>query len=209
MSKEEFAMVLDFLPEGKYTDFKRKPVVQSLGTQFFTLLELIPKEEVKFESFEKVFVGKGDRDKIQLVKRTLPFKELTHNASSNLDEAVEKIIDENSERFLDFYNKSGPVSLRMHRLELLPGIGKKHVQTLLREREKKPFESFDEISERVPLIPSPKKVLVNRVLSEIRGEEKYYFFAKRPSTGEERDFRRPGGGGGFRHDGGSRPPRRF
>ena len=42
-------------------------------------------------------------------------------------------------------------------LHLLPGIGKKLMWEVLTEREKKPFESFADISQRIKSIPHPKK----------------------------------------------------
>ncbi|MBN1160169.1 MAG: DUF655 domain-containing protein [Candidatus Diapherotrites archaeon] len=183
--KEENALVLDYLPEGRYTDYKRNPIVQGLGTSRFTLLELIPKAGTSFVNLEQVFVGKGDREKITLVKRVLKPSELTNEAKANLEPAVEKIVDSDISRFLNFYNKAGSLSVRLHQLELLPSIGKKHVQSIVKEREKKPFESFKEISERISLLPNPKRIIIQRIISEINGEEKYYLFA-RPMTPQKR-----------------------
>ncbi|HLD83835.1 MAG TPA: DUF655 domain-containing protein, partial [archaeon] len=42
--KEENCIVLDFLPHG-YADRRHaEPVAQAVGTSFFTLLEVIPRE---------------------------------------------------------------------------------------------------------------------------------------------------------------------
>ena len=64
----------------------------------------------------------------------------------------------------------------MHQLELLPGLGKKHMWEILEARKVKPFASFDDLKERVKLLPNPKQVVIKRILSEIEGKEKYQIF---------------------------------
>ena len=66
--------------------------------------------------------------------------------------------------------------MRRHQIELLPGIGKKHMNEILEEREKAPFTSFKDIKERVKLIPDPEKAVIKRILQELQGEEKYSLF---------------------------------
>jgi putative nucleotide binding protein len=74
-------------------------------------------------------------------------------------------------------------------LELLPGIGKKHVFTVLDERQKKPFESFVDIERRVSQIPSVSKAIVKRVLTELEEEnEKHLLFCRPPP--KEKQFER-------------------
>ena len=66
--------------------------------------------------------------------------------------------------------------MRMHQLELLPGLGKKHMWEVLNERKGKPFAGFDDLKERVNLLPDPKLVVVKRIMSELLKEEKYNVF---------------------------------
>ena len=75
----------------------------------------------------------------------------------------------------------------MHKLELIPGIGKKHTQMILEERKKEPFKSFEDLKERVPLMGEPVDMLAKRVRLELdtttvkRGKNKYYMFTQVPS----------------------------
>ena len=187
MPNEEYAIVLDYLPTGKSSSFKPEPMAQVIGTEHFTLLEVTPTSALKV--LEKVYIGKEKRDKIQFIKRRVSFDELTNTAISEIEKAIEMIVKENSAKFLDFFNKSGSVSLRMHQLELLPGLGKKHLFEMLKEREIKPFESFEELSKRVHLMPNPAKLVAKRILVELEDPKlKYYLFA-RPPAREERQFR--------------------
>ena len=70
--------------------------------------------------------------------------------------------------------------IRLHQLELLPGVGKKHMLDILAQREKKPFESFKDLSTRVTLLPDPHKLIVERILEELKGESKYYIMTRPP-----------------------------
>ena len=186
MEKEDYVFVLDYLPEGRYTDYKHSPLVQGIGTERFSLLAMVPKPEAKFEPLEKVFVGKGERDKVALVKGVMSYSELTEHSKSCLERVVEKMVGEKKDKFLQFYNKSGAVSVRLHTLELLPGIGRKHFQELLAERQKKPFESLEDVNARLKNFPNSKKVLVDRIMQELKGEEKYYLFVRPPKEARQR-----------------------
>ena len=179
MPNEDYAIVLDYLPKGKSNSFKSEPLAQIVGTEFFTLLEVVPKSELKIG--EKIYVGKVERDKIEYIKRRVAFKELTSTAISELDKAIEKTIVERSDDFLEFFNKAGSITIKRHQLELLPGFGKKHMLDLLAERQKKPFESFEDIAARVKLIPNPLGSLVKRILEELEFDDlKHYLFARPP-----------------------------
>jgi len=189
LKMEEHAIVLDFLPQGRANDPKREPLAQSIGDTFFTLLELIPKPGLVLTVGEKVYIGKDAREKIDHIKRRIEFKELTSSAQAELPVAIKTVIDGREKDFVDFFNKAGAITLRLHRLELLPGIGKKHLTRILAEREKKPFESFADISARVELMPSPHKLITDEIMTELQGTTKYYLFCKPPfqeREGEER-----------------------
>ncbi len=178
--RDEYAIVLDFLPTGYPTDTTQQPIAILLGEDNFAFLEAIPKEGVTLEPGERVYIGKGERDKIRTVRRRLSYSDLTGAAQAELEEAVERIVTEKEQKYVDFYNKSRPVSTRQHQLELLPGIGKKHMWEIINERQKKPFESFEDIKKRVKLLPHPKKTIVNKILEELRGETDKYLFTRPP-----------------------------
>ena len=180
--REEYAIVLDFLQHGYADDsrpFHRKePVVQAIGKSFFTLLELVPAEGVKLKPYDEVYIGEGKRDKISYIRGTLFASRLTQTAKNELNFVIEKIVLANEAKFIDFINKAGPISLRAHMLELLPGIGKKHAEELLKERTKAPFANFDDIKKRVPAVPEPQKVIVQRIMDELEGKDRYRLFVR-------------------------------
>ncbi len=181
---EDHGIVLDFLPQGHPEDPRpihlREPIAQILGDTFFTLLEAVPKEGVVMTLYERVFIGKGERDKVDRIKRRVGYEELTAAAKSELPVAVEKLIDQDPGRFIEFFNRAAPVTTRFHQLELIPGIGKKLMWSILEERKKKPFKDFDDLSSRLKM-PDPKKMVVKRIIMELEGVDKYRVFVRPPA----------------------------
>ena len=178
VQKEENAIVLDFLPHGyAYEhDAVKTPIAQALGVEHLIILELIPKKGVFLQPHKEVYIGEGKREEIHHIKgRILPDK-LTSTAANELKHAVATVVDKQESRFVKFFNTAQPLSMRMHQLELLPGLGKKHMWEVIEARRGKPFESFEDIKNRVKLLPDPKHIVVKRILSEIEGKEKYKLF---------------------------------
>lgn len=178
--REEKAIILDFLQNGYPFDTRpihlKNPVAQAIGKNHFSLLELIPKKGVFLQPYEEVYIGEGKRDKIQHINGRINPSKLTQTAKAELEHAVEQIVSENEQRFVDFFNKAQPLSTRMHVLELLPGVGKKHMWEIIEERKAEPFKSFEDIKNRVKLMPDPKKAIVKRILQELEGNEKHHLF---------------------------------
>ncbi|MCZ3365842.1 MULTISPECIES: DUF655 domain-containing protein [Methanobacterium] len=185
---EEYAIILDYLPLGYVKEgipsYKRKPVVQAIGKEEFTLLELIPKENTSLDIHQKVYIGSGKREQISRVNRRLRYDDLTATAKVELNYVVEEIIKSKEDKFIEFFNEAGSISTRLHQLELLPGIGKKHMWDIIKARQEKPFESFDDLKKRVPMLSDPVKLLSKRVLMELeatgdkKGKRKYVLFTR-------------------------------
>ncbi len=191
---EEKAIVLDFLAEGKAVErvqLRKEALAQVIGKNWYTLLEVVPKRDEKgnykrLDQQEEVYIGKGERDKIHFIKKRIPYEELTALASSELKPTVEKIIAEQEQRFVDFFNNCQAISMRQHQLELLPKIGKKLMWEILDERKKEPFKDFEDIKNRVKNMPNPADIIKERILEEIRAEAKYYIFTAHPLKDENR-----------------------
>ena len=174
--KEEKAIVLDFLEYGYAMEGGRMPVVQALGLTNFSLLELVPKKDVILQPHKEVYIGEGKRDEIHHIKGRINSDKLTITAKSELTHVLDSLVKNNEKRFVDFFNKAQPLSMRMHQLELLPGLGKKHMWEILEARKAKPFESFEDLKARVKLIPDPTTIVVKRILIELEGQDKYKIF---------------------------------
>ena len=179
-TKEENAIVLDFLPNGYPFDerpmYMKTPVAQALGREHFILLELVPKKGIHLQLYDEVYIGEGKRDKVHHIVSKIPMSKLTRTAKSELEFAIKDIVKKNEKRFVDFFNSARPLSTRMHQIELLPGVGKKHMWEILNAREEKPFESFEDLKKRVKLIPDPEKLIIKRIIEELEGAEKHKLF---------------------------------
>ena len=180
-AKEENAIVLDFLQHGYADDprplHRKESIVQAIGKTFFTLLELVPQPGIALKPFDEVYIGEGKRDKISFIRAALFPDKLTQTAKSTMPAVVDKIISDREAQFVEYVNQAGPISLRAHQLELLPGIGKRHAQDLLKAREEKPFTSFAEMRQRLPAM-DVKKALMQRILDEIEGKDRFRLFVR-------------------------------
>ena len=190
VKKEEYAVVLDYLSRGyvkaDMSKFGGKPIAQAIGTEQFTLLELAPKNGVDLEIQDTVYIGKGKRDKIYRVLGKLDYENLTATSRIELEYAIRDIVEAQEDRFVEFFNTTGSVSTRLHSLELIPGIGKKYMWEIIEAREEKPFESFKDISQRLPTLTDPAGMIVKRIQQELdtsnpkRGKNKYNIFTQAP-----------------------------
>ncbi len=176
---EDYAYVLDYLAEGRPDSkgYKHESLVLALGKDEFKLFELLPKEGKSCNIGEKLYIGKEieKREIIKHVKRRIGWDELTHAAQSEVPYVLDSIIDEEEDRFLEFYNKAHPITKRYHMLELLPGLGRKKMNAILKERDKNgEYESFEDLMERVSLVHKPKKLIKDRIMEELKNPDAKY-----------------------------------
>jgi putative nucleotide binding protein len=137
----------------------------------------MPKENVIPRPHGRIYIGDGDRPAIDHVKRRILFSELTHSAQMELPSVIEKIILSDEKRFLSFFNDAYPITTRLHMLELLPGIGKKLMWAIIDERKKGKFESTAQLVSRVKGLHAPEKLIMNRIMEELKDENiKYRIF---------------------------------
>jgi putative nucleotide binding protein len=168
--RDENVIVLEFLPRGHSTG-RQEPIAQVIGDKYFSLLEVVVRKDAELKPYDKVYIGESKRDKIDHIKRRITVNELTSYAKSELPFVVEKLVKENETRFVNFFNTAQPISTRFHQLELIPGIGKKHLWDIIGERKKNPFTSFEDIKKRIKLMPDPANSVIKRVMEELEDED--------------------------------------
>jgi len=176
--KEDYAIILDYLPYGYPMGGKMSSIAQAIGEKNLTLLELVPRRGVYLEPKEKVYIGSDKRDKIYFISGRLSKEKITETAKIQLQEYIEKVVAEQEKKFIDFFNNAQAINTRLHQLELLPGFGKKHTQEIIASREEKPFESFEDIKSRIKSIPDPRKAVEKRVLEELIERQRFNLFTK-------------------------------
>ncbi|GBF36079.1 DUF655 domain-containing protein [Methanofervidicoccus abyssi] len=177
---ENYAYVLDFLPYGYPEEnipiHQRKPVAQGFGEKQFVLMEMIIKKDQSVDLAERVYIGRGKRDKVEYISRTLKYEDLTPTAKTELLYVIMEAVKRNEKRFVDFINKCQPITTRLHTLQLLPGVGKTLMWKILEEREIKPFESFEDIEKRIHR--NLLNAIAKRIEKELKEPQRYYLFVK-------------------------------
>lgn len=185
---ESRIVVLDYLPEGKgFGQTKqREPIIQGIGVKWFTLLEVAVDRKGKYSKFTELeLLQTSESSHIKQVKRRISVNDLTNTGYEALEEAVILIINKNEKRFVSFFNKSQPITNRIHSLQLIPGIGKKLMWEILAARKAMPFVSFTDIEERVK-ISDIRKMIFNRIMQELEEDEKHRLFTASPDSGQKK-----------------------
>jgi len=176
MSKEEHAIIIEYLPNGYPLEKKMMPLAQAVGVTNLTLLELVPRRGVALKLGEKVYIGEGKRDKIYYILGRLRKEKITEAAKQQLKEFITILVKENHKRFVDFFNKSEAINKRVHQIELLPGLGKKHMQEILKQRKEKEFVSFEDMKKRIQNLSDPEKAIEKRIFQELTTLERCNLF---------------------------------
>ena len=177
---EEYAYVLDYLPYGRSSDKSRHlvvPSVQIMGELHFTLLEAELKVGATVVVPERIYIGRERREKVDRIITRIGYDQLTANAKAEVTPLIDELVKKQERRFVDFFNNSQPVTPRMHSLELLPGIGKKSMWTIVNTRERKAFVSYKDIEERTGL-NDVQRILAKRIFEELSTESKYRVFTR-------------------------------
>ncbi len=177
---EEFAYALDYLPRGKSAVIRGRegPIVQAIGEERLTLLELLATENQSFDAGERVKIGKEGREKIVSVLGKLTFEELSSEAKAALPTVVESLVKASEAKYVSYFNDLQPLTPRLHGLELIPGIGKTFMKEIVSMRERQPFTSFDDIQRRVGL-REPAKMVAKRIVEELSGGSRISLFVKK------------------------------
>lgn len=183
--KDNWAIVLDYLQNGYPTQTKSHPVAQVIGTENFNLLEVIPREDATFEPMDKVYIGEGKRDQIKSVIGRIYSSKLTKNAKIWFEFAIRNIITTQEKKFVDILNKMGPTTILAHSLDFI-GLSHSKRDEFLKEREKCPFKSFQDISLRTNIDVVP--LIIKHILLELDNISKYYFFLNPPKEEPKQVF---------------------
>lgn len=177
---EEYAYILDYVQNGKSSIVRMRDgiIVQAIGEEHLTILELLGIKNEQFGIGERVYIGKEGRAKILSVLGRIDYDRLTPTAKNELQTVVEKIVSENETRFVDYFNSAQPMTPRVHSLELIPGIGKTYMKSILDERDKKKFTSFTDLHDRTGLRDASKHI-AKRICDEISGETRMNVFVRK------------------------------
>ena len=176
MKKDEYAIILEYLPNGYPLERKMMPIAQAIGETNLTLLELVPRKGINLEIGQRVYIGEGKRTEIYYILGRLHREKLTEGAKNQLQEFIKRIVKEKEKDFVEFFNTAEAINKRVHQIELLPGLGKKHMQEILKQKQEKKFESFEDMKKRIQNLPDPEKSIEKRIFQELTGLERHNLF---------------------------------
>ena len=166
------AVVLDFLPHGRTDDdrpqYQKSPLAHALEASDFGLYELVLGEGERVTIGDEVTIDPRD-EAIERVRR-IAYDHLSRGARSELEHVVREKLDADENRLVEFYNEAGPITLRLHQLNLLPGIGDKLRDDIIDERKRGPFSSLADLEERISGLHRPMEIVVERVMEELRDD---------------------------------------
>ena len=174
---EDHAYVLDFIPRAKSAVIKEieGPLLQAIGQDRLSILEILASQGVVFETGEKSSIGKENRSKIVSVLGKLDYSDLTSEARNELESVLKIMIIDNQARYIYYFNELQAITPRLHGLELIPGIGKKFMKQIVSQRERKRFENFEDLSQRVA-IRDPAQLVAKRIVEELSGGSRVFIF---------------------------------
>lgn len=184
VSDAERAVLLDFFPNGRSEGgprgYDRQPLGYGLSTDTFRLFEIVFEETADVGIGDEVVVEpETERDGI-IDLWEIDHDDLSGGAGSELEYAIRETIESEEDRFVDFFNEAQPITLRLHQLNLLPGIGEKLRNSIIDERKRKPFESFEELGQRVGGLHDPEDIIAERIIEELTETDlKYRLFVRR------------------------------
>jgi len=177
------AVIVDYLPHGRPDDtrpqYQKAALAYALETEQFDLLELTLIEDADVNIVDRIPIDEAADDSVIEEATHIEYDDLSNSGVSELEYAVEAIINADERRFVDFYNDAQPISLRLHQLNLLPGIGKKLRNKIIDKRKRQPFESFEDLADRVGGLHNPQEIIAERIMEELRDEDlKYKLFVR-------------------------------
>lgn len=117
---------------------------------------------------ERIYVGvdSNKRTEIGEILGMAKMDRLSGSAISDLPLVTQMFVEENQAHFIKaFFNIAGPLSLKQHAFELLPGIGKKKALQMVEIRGSSGFSSLEQLNESCAI--DAAELLAKRFVAEI------------------------------------------
>jgi len=118
---------------------------------------------------ERIYVGvdSSKRTAVGEILGMAKIDRLSNSASNDLPLVTQVFIEENQNHFIkSFFNIAGPLSLKQHAFELLPGIGKKKALQMVEIRGSSGFTSLEQLNEACSI--DAAELLAKRLVAEIQ-----------------------------------------
>lgn len=188
---ENYALVL-----GQIKTKDNKNTANVVGTERFTLLHIELKEGVDVNPQDKILLTKHS-DEVEKINYRISYDNLSNSEKEELNRAIHRIILTDEKKYVHFFNSHSRDRMQLH---FLDGISRKAGTKIVSEREKKDFESFEDINKRVSFIDDSEELIFKRVFYELtepkkKNENQVYLFvnikykqSKKPKEPKLDDF---------------------
>ena len=152
---ENYALVL-----GQIKTKDNKNTANVVGTERFTLLHIELKDGVDVNPQDKILLTKYS-DEVEKINYRISYDNLSNSEKEELNRAIHRIILTDEKKYV--------------------GISRKAGTKIVSEREKKDFESFEDINKRVSIIDDSEELIFKRVFYELtepnnKNENQCYLF---------------------------------
>ncbi len=169
---ENYALVL-----GQIKTKDNKNTANVVGTERFTLLHIELKEGVDVNPQDKILLTKYG-DEVEKINYRISYDNLSNSEKEELNRAIHRIILTDEKKYVNFFNRQSRDRMQLH---FLDGISRKAGTKIVSEREKKDFESFEDINKRVSIIDDSEELIFKRVFYELtepnnKNENQCYLF---------------------------------
>ena len=169
---ENYALVL-----GQIKTKDNKNTANVVGTERFTLLHIELKDGVDVNPQDKILLTKYG-DEVEKINYRISYDNLSNSEKEELNRAIHRIILTDEKKYVHFFNRQSRDRMQLH---FLDGISRKAGTKIVSEREKKDFESFEDINKRVSIIDDSEELIFKRVFYELtepnnKNENQCYLF---------------------------------
>ena len=169
---ENYALVL-----GQIKTKDNKNTANVVGTERFTLLHIELKDGVDVNPQDKILLTKYS-DEVEKINYRISYDNLSNAEKEELNRAIHRIILTDEKKYVNFFNRQSRDRMQLH---FLDGISRKAGTKIVSEREKKDFESFEDINKRVSIIDDSEELIFKRVFYELtepnnKNENQCYLF---------------------------------
>ncbi len=163
------------------------PIAQIIVVPDFELYEVTLNKnkigELKLE--EKYAFDFGKESLFIRVNKLLKQEQLTPASQNSLPQVIRNYVLAHEDRFVKFVNNVGPITIRRHYLEVLPGVGKKLMNEIITQRTHQPFENYEDAHNRVPGF-KPIEMISKRIIEELENSEvKHRMFVRKKKPGQD------------------------
>ena len=155
---ENYALVL-----GQIITKDNKNTANVVGTERFTLLHIELKEGVEVKPQDKILLSKYSEE-VEKINYRISYDNLSNAEKEELNKAIHRIILDDEDKYVHFFNRQSKDRMQLH---FLDGISRKAGTKIVSEREKKDFESFEDINKRVSFIDDSEELIFKRVIYEL------------------------------------------